>query len=120
MIPAYGRDNLVASIPGQEDLELLPKRGTTFDIKVLAGASASNSKKTRGKSLKPSSIQPDTVIVLANLFRCNTYKNCGERCISPKFRFLGWSDARSDPRRGLRDAQTFGRVFGHCHPSHRQ
>jgi hypothetical protein len=39
MIPAYGRDNLVASIPGQENLELLPKRGTTFDIKGLAGFS---------------------------------------------------------------------------------
>ena len=48
----------------QEDLELLPKRGTTFDIKGLAGFSIEFKKDPTGKVTEAVFYQPDTVIVL--------------------------------------------------------
>jgi CubicO group peptidase (beta-lactamase class C family) len=63
-ISLRGDHNLVGSTPGQDDLELLPKRGTTFDIKGLAGFSIEFKKDPTGKVTEAVFYQPDTVIVL--------------------------------------------------------
>jgi CubicO group peptidase (beta-lactamase class C family) len=63
-ISLRGDHNLVGSTPGQEDLELLPKRGTTFDIKGLAGFSIEFKKDSTGKVTEAVFYQPDAVVVL--------------------------------------------------------
>ena len=63
-ITIRGDHALVGSAPGQEDLELLPKRGTTFEVKGLAGFSMEFRKDAGGKVTEAVLYQPDTVIVL--------------------------------------------------------
>jgi CubicO group peptidase (beta-lactamase class C family) len=63
-ISLRGDHALVASTPGQEDLELLPKRGTSFDLKGLAGFSIEFKKDASGKVTEAIFYQPDNVIVL--------------------------------------------------------
>jgi hypothetical protein len=59
-----GDHALVASTPGQTDLELLPKRGTTFDVKGLAGFSIEFKKDASGKVTEAVFTQPDNVTVI--------------------------------------------------------
>ncbi len=59
-----GDHTLVGNVPGQPDLELLPKRGTTFDLKGLAGASIEFKKDANGKVTEAVLSQPDSVTVL--------------------------------------------------------
>ena len=59
-----GDHALVASTPGQTDLELLPKRGTTFDVKGLAGFSIEFKKDASGRVTEAVFTQPDNVTVL--------------------------------------------------------
>jgi CubicO group peptidase (beta-lactamase class C family) len=59
-----GDHALVFSTPGQADLELLPKRGTTFDVKGLAGFSIEFKKDASGKISEAVFTQPDNVTVL--------------------------------------------------------
>jgi CubicO group peptidase (beta-lactamase class C family) len=63
-ISLRGDHNLIGSTPGQDDLELLPKRGTAFDIKGLAGFRIEFKKDATGKVTEAVFYQPDTVIVL--------------------------------------------------------
>jgi CubicO group peptidase (beta-lactamase class C family) len=63
-ISLRGDHTLVGSTPGQEDIELLPKRGTTFELKGLAGFSIEFKKDAGGKVTEAVFSQPDTVTVL--------------------------------------------------------
>lgn len=62
-ISLRGDHTLVANVPGQPDLELVPKRGTTFDLKDLAGFSIEFKKDTTGKVTEAVLSQPDTVTI---------------------------------------------------------
>jgi len=63
-ISLRGDHALVANAPGQPDLELLPKRGTTFDLKGLAGFSIEFKKDATGKVTEAVFSQPDNVTVM--------------------------------------------------------
>jgi CubicO group peptidase (beta-lactamase class C family) len=63
-ITIRGDHALVGSMPGQEDLELLPRRGTTFEVKGLAGFSIEFKKDASGRVTEAVFYQPDTVVVL--------------------------------------------------------
>lgn len=63
-ISLRGDHALVGNTPGQPDLELLPKRGTTFDLKGLAGFSIEFKKDASGKVTEAVFTQPDEVTVL--------------------------------------------------------
>ena len=59
-----GDHTLVASNPGSRDLELVPKRGTTFDIKDQAGASIEFKRDANGKVTEAAFDDNGTVLVL--------------------------------------------------------
>jgi CubicO group peptidase (beta-lactamase class C family) len=59
-----GEHNLIASVPGQPDYELIPRRGTTFDLKGLTGFSIEFKMDASGKVTEAALVQPDTTIVL--------------------------------------------------------
>jgi hypothetical protein len=63
-ISLHGDHALVVNAPGQPDLELLPKRGTTFDLKGLAGFSVEFKKDATGKVTEAVFRQPDNVTVM--------------------------------------------------------
>jgi hypothetical protein len=59
-----GDHTLVASAPGQPDLELVPTRGTTFDLKGINGVSIEFKRDTSGKVTEAVLDQLGTVLVL--------------------------------------------------------
>ena len=63
-ISLRGDHTLVGNTPGQPDIELLPRRGTTFDMKGLAGFSIEFKKDASGKVTEAVFTQPDNVTVL--------------------------------------------------------
>lgn len=63
-IALRGDHTLVASNPGSPDLELLPKRGTTFDVKDQSGVTLEFKRDTTGKVTEAALNDNGTVIVL--------------------------------------------------------
>jgi YD repeat-containing protein len=59
-----GDHTLVASNPGSTDLELLPKRGTTFDVKDQSGVSIEFKRDASGKVTEAALNDNGTVLVL--------------------------------------------------------
>ena len=59
-----GDHTLVASAPGQPDLELVPRRGTTFDLKGINGVSIEFKRDTSGKVTEAVLDELGTVLVL--------------------------------------------------------
>jgi hypothetical protein len=55
---------MVASNPGSADLELLPERGTTFDIKGQSGVSIEFKRDTNGKVSEAALNDDGTMLVL--------------------------------------------------------
>lgn len=63
-ISIRGDHTLIASVPGSTDLELLPKRGSTFDIKDQSGVSLEFKRDASGKVIEAALSDNGTTIVL--------------------------------------------------------
>ena len=63
-IALRGDHTLVASLPGQPDVELLPRRGTTFTLKGINGISVEFKRDASGKTTEAVLDQLGTVVVL--------------------------------------------------------
>jgi CubicO group peptidase (beta-lactamase class C family) len=59
-----GEKTLIATLPGQPELELVPTRGTTFDVKGLSGVSIEFKKDASGKVTEAVFYQPGSTIVV--------------------------------------------------------
>jgi hypothetical protein len=63
-ISIRGDHTLIASSPGQPDVELIPRRGTTFDVKDASGVSIEFKRGTAGKVVEAALDDNGTTIVL--------------------------------------------------------
>jgi CubicO group peptidase (beta-lactamase class C family) len=63
-VSLHGDHTLFLSQPGDEDLELLPTKNNTFDLKGLAGFSVEFKKDAAGKIAEAVLYQPDNAIIL--------------------------------------------------------
>jgi YD repeat-containing protein len=63
-ISLRGDHTLVASTPGSPDLELLPKRGTTFDVKDQSGVTIEFKRDASGKIVEAAFNDNGTVLVM--------------------------------------------------------
>ncbi len=61
-ITLKGEDTLVATLPGQPSLELVPYRGTTFNLKGLTGASLTFHLGESGPANSLELVQPGVVL----------------------------------------------------------
>jgi hypothetical protein len=57
-ITLKGEDTLVGTLPGQPSLELVPYRGTTFNLKGLIGASRSGRRQSKTRCRRSSQLSP--------------------------------------------------------------
>jgi len=63
-ISLRGDHTLVMSTPGSPDVELLPKRGTTFDLKGQSGVSIKFKEEANGKVIEIALNDNGTVLVM--------------------------------------------------------
>jgi CubicO group peptidase (beta-lactamase class C family) len=63
-ISIRGDHTLIATVPGSPDVELLPKRGTTFDLKDLSGVSLEFKRDASGKVVEAALSDNGTTLVL--------------------------------------------------------
>ena len=63
-ISIRGDHTLIATVPGSPDVELLPRRGTTFDLKDLSGVSLEFKRDSGGKVVEAALSDNGTTLVL--------------------------------------------------------